>query len=118
MRLTLRTMALAGLFTIGSVLGFGTSSAKAQGFGYGGHHGHRGGYGVPASSYYGNGGHDFAPHGHTVQTPLGGYSYYGNGAHDYRPHLNVQTPYGIQGYSNGFFRSTQSYSPPVPYQPW
>ena len=130
MRPTLRMMALAGFLAVGSLLGLGASSAKAQGYGHG-HHGggYRGGYGgggygggyaVPSYSYYGNGGHDFQPHGHNVQTPFGGYSYYGNGDHDYRPHVNTVTPYGVTGYSNGLFRSTQSYSPPSPYgyQPW
>ena len=126
MRPALRAVAVLGVMILGSV--FGTPSAKAQGFGHH-HHGYSGGYGggysgggygVPSYGYYGNGGHDFAPHGHTVQTPIGGYSYYGNGAHDYRPHLNVQTPYGVMGYSGGFFSNTQSYSPPTPYgyQPW
>ena len=126
MRATLRTITLASLLAIGSSLGLGTSTANAQGFGHR-HHGggyaggySGSGYGVPSYSYYGNGGHDLAPHAHTVQTPIGSYSYYGTGAHDYRPHDHTVTPYGVTGYSNGFFRSTQSYSPPAPYgyQPW
>ena len=131
MRPTLRTMALASFLAFGSVLGLGSSSAKAQGFGHhhhgGGYRGgysrgygggyYGGGYAVPSYSYYGNGGHDYQPHGHTAQTPYGGYSYYGNGAHDFVPHGHVQTPYGITGY-NGGYPYTQSYSPPTPYMPW
>jgi hypothetical protein len=79
-----------------------------------------GGYGVPSSNYYGNGGHDFQPHWHTTQTPFGSYSYYGLGRHDFRPHDHVETPSGITSYSNGPFSNTQSYSPPAPYiyRPW
>ncbi len=128
MRSTLKTMALAGLLSVGGVLGLGASPAKAHDFGYGGggyygggggYYG-GGGYGVPSYSYYGNGGHDFQPHWHTRQTPFGSYSYYGLGAHDFRPHAHVQTPYGITSYSNGLFGSTQSYAPPAAYiyRPW
>jgi hypothetical protein len=117
MRSIVRLMALASVLTIGGGLGIGTSSAKAQGYGYGGN---GGGYGVPSSSYYGNGGHDAVPHWHTTQTPIGGFSWYGTGRHDYAPHVHTQTPYGITGYSGGFFNRTQSYAPPTPYiyQPW
>ncbi len=132
MRSTLRTFVLAGVLTMGSVLGVGTSSAKAQGYGYGGYSGgysgggyggggyYGGGYSVPSNSYYGNGGHDFQPHMHTRQGLFGSSAYYGMGRHDFRPHGHVETPYGITGYSNGLFHSTQSYSPPAPYiyQPW
>ncbi len=134
MRPTLRTMALAGLLGLGSVLGLGASPVKADDFGggggyygggggyYGGGGGYYGGggYRVPSYSYYGNGGHDYQPHLHTRQTPFGGSSYYGLGRHDFGPHGHVQTPYGITSYSNGFFGNTQSYSPPAPYiyQPW
>ncbi len=137
MRSTLQTFVLAGVLGIGSALGFGASLAKAQGFGYGGYPGgyygggyggggyygggyYGGGYSVPSYSYYGNGGHDAAPHGHTRQGLFGSSSYYGTGRHDFRPHGHVQTPYGITGYSNGLFNSTQSYSPPRPYghHPW
>ncbi len=129
MRRILRTIALSSVMMIGGLV-LGTPSAKAQGFGYGGyqqgHHGggyaggHGGGYNVPSYSYYGNGGHDAAPHWHTRQGLFGRASYYGTGRHDFRPHGHVQTPYGITGYSNGLFNSTQSYSPPRPYgyQPW
>ncbi len=131
MRRIFQTFALSSVVMIGGLV-LGTPSAKAQGFGYGGYqqgqHGggyggggyYGGGYSVPSYSYYGNGGHDVAPHGHTRQGLFGSSSYYGTGRHDYRPHGHVQTPYGITGYSNGFFNSTQSYSPPVPYgyQPW
>lgn len=136
MRSVLRMMALASVLVIGG-LGIGTSSAKAQGIGYGGYPGgYNGGgygggdyggggyyggvYGVPGFSYYGNGGHDAAPHWHTTQTPIGSFSWYGNGLHDFRPHAHTETPYGITGYSPGFFSNTQSYSPPTPYiyRPW
>lgn len=131
MRTIGRTATLAGLLAIGGLLGFGTSSAKAQ-YGYGGYgggyyvspgynYGYGGyGYGVPAQVYYGNGGHDFQPHMHSVQTPIGTFGYYGLGAHDFRPHTHVETPYGITGYNGGFFTNTQSYSPPSPYifRPW
>ena len=122
MKLTLRTTLLTGLLAIGSVLAAGVSPARAQYpyGGYGGGYGGNGGGYVPSYSYYGNAGHDYQPHGHTRQTPFGSYSYYGQGRHDFRPHPHVQTPYGITGYSNGFFNSTQSYSPPTPYgyRPW
>ncbi len=131
MRRILQTVALSSVMMIGGLV-LGSPSAKAQGFGHGnyqqGHHSggyggggfYGGGYSVPSYSYYGNGAHDAAPHGHTRQGLFGSSSYYGTGRHDYRPHGHVQTPYGITGYSNGFFKSTQSYSPPVPYgyQPW
>ena len=57
---------------------------------------------------------------HTRQGLFGNSSYYGMGLHDFLPHGHVQTPYGITGYSNGLFNSTQSYSPPRPYghHPW
>ncbi len=134
MRSTLQTFVLAGVLGIGSALGFGASSAKAQGFGYGGDPGgyygggyggggyygggyYGGGYGVPSYSYYGNGGHDLQPHWHTKRTPFGSFQYYGNGRHDLRPHGHTVTPYGIESY-NG--RRTRSYSPPTPYgyRPW
>ena len=129
MRPILRTMTLAGILALGGILGLETSSANAQGYGYGGHHGghgshvggnYGGGVGIPSFSYYGNGGHDLAPHWHTRQTPFGASAYYGLGRHDFRPHGHVQTPYGITGYSNGLFNSTQSYSPPAPpvFRPW
>lgn len=133
MRPMLRLMALASVVTIGSGLAIGTSSAKAQGHDHGGHHQqggyngggygggyYGGGYGVPSYGYYGNGGHDAAPHWHNTQTPFGSFSYYGTGRHDYRPHPHTVTPYGITSYSGGRFRSTQSYSPPTPYyySPW
>ncbi len=129
MRRILHTIALSSVMMIGGLV-LGSPSAKAQGFGYGGHQqghhgggysgGYGGGYNVPSYSYYGNGGHDAAPHGHTSQGLFGGSSYYGTARHDYRPHGHVQTPYGVTGYSNGLFNSTQSYSSPRPYghQPW
>jgi hypothetical protein len=109
-------MALVGVLTIGGMTGFGTTSAKAQGYGYF----PGGGYGVPSYSYYGNGGHDFQPHWHTTQTPIGSFSWFGNGTHDFQPHVHNQTPYGITSYSGGPFMQTQSYSPPTPYtfMPW
>lgn len=132
MRFSLRSMALAGVLATG-LLAFGTTSAQAQGYGgygqgyagggygpsYGGG-GYRGGYGVPSYNYYGNGGHDAAPHMHTKQTPFGTYSYYGVGRHDFRPHGHTETPYGITSYNGGRFSNTQSYSPPTPYiyRPW
>ena len=121
MRPILKMIALSSVVMIGGLV-LGTPSAKAQGFGYGGyqqgHHG--GGYSVPSYSYYGNGGHDAAPHGHASQGLFGSSSYYGTGRHDFGPHGHVQTPYGVTGYSNGLFNSTQSYSPPQPYgyRPW
>ena len=118
MRHAFRLIALSGVVAVWTVLA--APAAKAQGFGYGGYPGYGPGYGVPGSVYYGNGGHDFVPHWHTRQTPFGSYSYYGLGRHDFRPHAHVETPYGITGYSNGRFSSTQSYSPPAPYvyRPW
>jgi len=120
MRRSLKTLTLAGIVAVSTGLGLGTSSAKAQGFGYPGG-GYRGGYyAVPSTTYYGNGGHDLQPHMHTRQGLFGNSSSYGLGRHDFRPHAHVETPYGITGYSNGPFRSTQSYSPPTPYgyRPW
>ncbi|RUL87024.1 hypothetical protein [Tautonia sociabilis] len=128
MRLAWRMIALASVLTIGG-LALGTSEATAQGYGYGGypgyyqhgggyHGGHHGGvYGVPAYGYYGQGGHDFAPHWHTRRTPFGGFGWYGTGRHDYRPHGHTVTPYGIESYNSW---RTRSYSPPTPYvyYPW
>ena len=115
MRSIMRKATLAAMLAAGALLGFGTTSAKAQGYGGG----YGGGYAVPTNQYYGNGGHDSQPHWHTKQTPFGGYSYYGLGAHDFRPHAHVETPYGITSYSNGRYSSTQSYSPPgYTYRPW
>ena len=139
MKPVIRTHILAGVLAVGGVLAFGSSTAKAQGYGYGGYgggqgggygqgYGQGGGYGqgygqgggVPSYNYYGNGGHDLAPHMHNVQVPFGGFSYYGNGAHDLRPHAHTETPYGVTSYNGGFFSNTQSYSPPSPYtyMPW
>lgn len=116
MRYAMRVMGSA--FVVG-VLGLSAAgAAHAQGFGYG-HHGRggHGGYGSPqpAYGYYGNGGHDLEAHGHVRQTPFGSSTYFGQGRHDFRPHGHVVTPYGITGFRNGFFGSTQSYSPPAPY---
>jgi len=117
-------MALASVLTIGSGLAPGTSEAKAQGYGYGGHPGghhdgghHGGGYVAPGYGYYGQGGHDFAPHWHTKRTPFGTFEWYGNGRHDFRPHGHSVTPYGIESYNSW---RTRSYSPPTPYvyRPW
>jgi hypothetical protein len=106
------------------LLAFGTTAAKAQGYGggyyggggyggggyygqgyYGGGYGpayngggygpgYGGGYGVPTQQYYGNGGHDLQPHWHTTQTPVGSFAWYGNGAHDLQPHEHTNSPYG------------------------
>lgn len=117
----IRAAILTSVVLLGGLLSVGTSLANAQGYGYGGGYpgGYSGGgYAVPSYNYYGNGGHDFQPHMHTRQTPFGSYSYYGMGRHDFRPHDHVETPYGITGYSNGRFASTQSYSPPSPYIYW
>jgi hypothetical protein len=116
MRSAIRILTLAGVLSLG-VLVLGSSEARADEYGHGGHH-HDGGYGgVPAYGYYGNGGHDFQPHWHTKRTPFGTFQWYGNGRHDLRPHGHTVTPYGIESY-NG--RRTRSYSPPTPYiyQPW
>src|SRR4051794_39241930 len=99
MRSAFRMMSLASVLAIGG-LAVGTSSARAQGFGYGGYPGtyygsgayygagsyygsggyYGGGYGIPSFNYYGNGGHDLQPHWHTTQTPFGSFGWYGNGA--------------------------------------
>src|SRR5436309_2080063 len=141
MKNAMRRIALVGVLAISGIMGLGTSSAQAQGYGYypgggygggygggggggyygggGGYYG-GGGYEVPSYSYYGNGGHDFQPHWHTTQKPIGSFSWFGHGVHDYQPHVNNQTPYGITGYSGGLFQQTQSYSTPPPYtfMPW
>lgn len=142
MRLSLQRLALAAVLVTG-LLAFGTTQAKAQGYGgyyggggyglgyggggygrgYGGYYGGGGygqGYGIPTYNYYGNGGHDAQPHLHTKQTPFGTRTYYGVGRHDFRPHGHTETPYGITSYNGGRFSNTQSYSPPTPYiyQPW
>jgi len=68
---------------------------------------------------YGNGNHDLSPHWHTTQTPFGSYSYYGNGRHDLRPHDHTVSPFGgVQSYSNGPFRATQSYNGFPGYSPF
>lgn len=138
MRRPMRTRVLAGILAVGSALGLGASSAKAQGFGYpGGGYGYGGGYGSgyygggygggyggsnPGFSYYGNGGHDFQPHWHTTQTPVGSFPWYGNGAHDLQPHEHTNSPYGgYRGYSPSPFGGvTTSYynSTPYIYMPW
>jgi hypothetical protein len=122
----MQTRILAGMIAVGSAFGLGSASAKAHepvpgagpafggypGGGYGG-----GGYGVPGYSYYGNGGHDAAPHWHTKQTPFGTFQYFGTGRHDFRPHQHTVTPNGIESYNSP---RTRSYSPPSPYiyRPW
>ena len=73
----------------------------------------------PQYAGYGNGSHDLSPHWHTTQTPFGGYSYYGNGRHDLRRHDHTVSPFGgVQSYSNGPFRSTQSYNGFPGYSPF
>lgn len=65
----------------------------------------------PQYAGYGNGAHDLDPHWHTKQTPFGNYAYFGNGRHDLRPHDHTVSPHtGVTSYSNGPFRSTQSYN--------
>jgi hypothetical protein len=120
MRRTVRTVVLSSVVAIGGVVGIGAASAHAHDFGGGG--GYEGGYGggnygVPSYGYYGNGGHDLAPHWHTRQTPYGEVRWYGNGRHDLRPHGHRVTPYGIESYNSP---RTRSYSPPTPYifRPW
>ncbi len=115
-------------FVIAAVLGVAAlgfvdvTSAQAQGwgppaYGWGGYNGSWGGYyGAPAYGYYGNGGHDFAPHWHQSTTPYGTYSWYGNGPHDFQPHSHVQTPYSYQGSSVSPWGYTQSFYPNSPYQ--
>jgi hypothetical protein len=123
-------LAVAGAVLAGTV-GIASSSAQAQGFGYGGYGqafvgGYGGGYGggcaAPGYNYYGNGGHDFQPHWHTTQTPFGSFAWYGNGLHDYQPHEHSHSAYGgYQGYSpNPFGGVTTSYYPSTPYvfMPW
>jgi hypothetical protein len=135
MRLSLRSMALAGVLATG-LLAFGPTSVKAQGYGgydgggygqgYGGGgyaQGYGGGsYGGGYQQYYGNGGHDFQPHWHNTTTPYGSFSWYGNGAHDLQPHEHVRSPYGgYRGYSaNPFGGVTESIYPSTPYtyMPW
>ena len=133
MRLSLRSMALAGVLTTG-LLTLGATQARAQGYGgygqtYGGGYnggygqayggGYNGGYGqaygggyqpgyggypVPPRQYYGNGGHDLQPHWHSTQTPIGSFAWYGNGAHDLQPHEHSQSGYGgYRGYSPNSF---------------
>ena len=92
----MRTKLIAGAFGLGLFAFIGAGQVSAQ-------HSHYAGYG--------NGAHDLSPHWHTTQTPFGGYSYYGNGRHDLRPHDHTVSPFGgVQSYSNGPFRSTQSYN--------
>jgi len=141
MRVSLRSMALAGVLATG-LLALGTTTAKAQGYGgyyggggyghgyvgggygqgYGGGGHYRGGYGVPSQQYYGNGGHDFQPHWHTTQTPVGSFAWYGNGAHDLQAHEHTNSPYGgYRGYSPSPFGgvTTSHYnSTPYIYMPW
>ncbi|MBX6316727.1 MAG: hypothetical protein IRY99_28010, partial [Isosphaeraceae bacterium] len=92
-----------------------------DGFGYPGP-GYGYGYGYPGfyQRYYGNGGHDAAPHWHISRTPVGTFVWYGNGPHDYRPHEHVRTPFGYRGYSVSPFGVTESIYPSTPYtwMPW
>jgi hypothetical protein len=128
MRWILRTMALAGILALGGPWGLGTSSARAQGFGYGGYSGggyYGGGYGglgySPTYQYYGNGGHDAVPHWHNTYTPFGTVTWFGSGAHDFQPHEHTVSPYGgYRGYSAGPFGITESIyqSTPYIYMPW
>ena len=119
MRRTLRTVAVASVMMIGSAFGIATPSAKAHDPGYGGGYPGYGvpSYPVPSYPYYGNGGHDLAPHWHTRQTPFGPVQWFGNGRHDLRPHGHTVTPYGIESHNSW---RTRSYSPPTPYgyRPW
>lgn len=105
---------LAAVLTAG-VLAFGVLTPTASAHPPGGY-----------DYYYGNGGHDFAPHYHQYDTPYGSYSYYGNGLHDLVPHDHVyvnpgyyggysgySTPY--DGYSSGYYSPYgSSYSPGYP----
>jgi hypothetical protein len=101
---------------IGFALGIGlaafaaapTASAQFH-HGHGGHGGPGGPFAQPAG--FGNGQHDLQPHWHTTQTPFGNSAWYGNGLHDLRPHGHTVSPFnGVTSYSNGPFRSTQSYN--------
>jgi hypothetical protein len=136
--------ALAAVLTIGGVLGFGTPSARAQGFSLSINSGFRGygypgygypGYGVPSygypgsfysgSGYYGGyapsygysgyGGYGYAPYGGVIQAPYGAFSGYG-----YQPNVYPISPYGYQGYSFGTGFTTRSFysSPPYRFLPW
>jgi hypothetical protein len=135
MRGVLRRLALAGAVLAGT-LGIASSSAHAQGFGYGGYGwgypqtsvggyggGYGGGFAAPDYNYYGNGGHDYQPHWHTTQTPFGSFAWYGNGVHDFLPHEHSHSACGggYQGYSPSPFGGvTTSYYPSTPYifMPW
>jgi hypothetical protein len=120
-----RAIALAGVLTICGFLGMETSSARADDFpdgGYpgGGYGGYYGG-GAAVARYYGNGGHDMAPHWHRTTTPLGMFMWYGNGSHDLQPHEHTISPYsGYRGYSVSPFGVTESFYPSTPYtyMPW
>jgi hypothetical protein len=112
-------------FSIIGLLAVGTSLAQA-------HEGepHDGGYPggsygsypgrVPSYGYYGNGGHDAAPHWHETTTPFGRFSWYGTGRHDFQPHEHRVTPYRYESDSDGPFWRTRSFHSPRPsrYLPW
>ena len=117
MQTTLRNLALTGLLGLGGLLGFGTSPADAQGYGYGQPYGGGGyaqpyggggyaqpygggGYGQPygGGGYGGGGGGGY---GGGYQAPVN--QYYGNGGHDLQSHWHTtQTPLGsFAWYGNG-----------------
>lgn len=91
------------------------------GAGYGSPQYYGGGYAAPNFNYYGNGGHDAAPHWHTTRGPYGAFQWFGSGAHDAQPHEHVASPYGgHRSYSVGPYGVTESYYPSTPYtyMPW
>lgn len=119
MRISLRSMGLAGVVATG-LLAFGTTPAKAQGYGgyyggggggfvqgYGGFIQGYGGYGQGYGGYgqgYGGCGQGYGGYGQGY----GGYGfptrqYYGNGGHDFQPHWHTtQIPFGsFAWYGNG-----------------
>jgi hypothetical protein len=129
MRRALPMAALTAVLTIGGVLGFGTPSARAQGFSLSINSGFRG-YGYPGSFYSGSGyyggyvpsysdsgygGYGYAPYGGVIQAPYGAFSGYG-----YQPNVYPISPYGYQGYGYGTGFTTRSFYSSAPYRflPW
>lgn len=110
MRLSLRSLALAGVLATG-LLALGTTPVEAQGFGgyYGGGYGQGNGGGGYYGQGYGGGGYGPAYGGGGYYGGYGqGYGvptrqYYGNGGHDFQPHWHTtQTPVGsFAWYGNG-----------------
>lgn len=145
MRAMIRSAVLTSVLGLGGLLTIGVLPSQAQGFyrggfGFGGGPGYypgggfggyyASGYGMPAYgpryaapnfNYYGNGGHDAAPHWHTTRGPYGAFQWYGTGTHDAQPHEHVASPYGgHRSYSVGPYGVTESYYPSTPYtyMPW